>query len=109
MAPAHAMSTGLGIESEGLEVPDSELPPWEESKIKKFPMVSLFSSAIKAYEMRVYFILFLIIYSFGKTLSRASSIFRFIHAAFVFCMWLLYRRTSLKVQRFTQMVPQSQI
>jgi xanthine dioxygenase len=40
MAPARALSTGLGIESEGLELPLSELPPWEESRIKIFPVVS---------------------------------------------------------------------
>lgn len=39
MAPAHAMPTGLGIESEGLELPPSEIPAWEESKIKVFPIV----------------------------------------------------------------------
>ena len=39
MAPAHAMSTGLGIESEGLEMPIEELPEWEESKLKIYPMV----------------------------------------------------------------------
>ncbi|KZS93511.1 Clavaminate synthase-like protein [Sistotremastrum niveocremeum HHB9708] len=39
MAPAHALSTGLGIESEGLEVPLNELPAWEESKVKTFPML----------------------------------------------------------------------
>ncbi|KAG8904771.1 hypothetical protein FRB99_001203 [Tulasnella sp. 403] len=39
MAPAHAMSTGLGIESEGLELPLEELPEWEESKIKTFPIL----------------------------------------------------------------------
>ncbi|KAG8946244.1 hypothetical protein FRC04_011990 [Tulasnella sp. 424] len=38
MAPAHAMSTGLGIETEGLELPLEELPPWEEEKIKVFPI-----------------------------------------------------------------------
>ena len=41
MAPAHAMSTGLGIETEGLELPLNELPPWEEEKIKVYPVVSL--------------------------------------------------------------------
>lgn len=40
MAPARALSTGLGIECEGRELPLDELPPWEESKIKVFPMVS---------------------------------------------------------------------
>ncbi|KAJ6511773.1 Clavaminate synthase-like protein [Mycena vulgaris] len=39
MAPAHAKSTGLGIESEGLEMDLSELPPWEESKQKVFPVL----------------------------------------------------------------------
>ncbi|OBZ68541.1 hypothetical protein A0H81_11536 [Grifola frondosa] len=39
MAPAHALSTGLGIESEGLEMSLNELPPWEESKIKTFPIL----------------------------------------------------------------------
>lgn len=39
MAPAHALSTGLGIVSEGLELPLNELPAWDESKIKTFPMV----------------------------------------------------------------------
>ena len=39
MAPAHALSTGLGIMSEGLEMPDGELPPWEEKKIKVYPIV----------------------------------------------------------------------
>lgn len=34
MAPAHALSNGLGIEVEGLEKPFDQLPPWEESKLK---------------------------------------------------------------------------
>lgn len=42
MAPAHALSTGLGIESEGLELPLEELPPWEESRIKTLPVVSTY-------------------------------------------------------------------
>lgn len=37
---AHALPTGLGIESEGLELPDDELPAWEESRLKTFPIVS---------------------------------------------------------------------
>ncbi len=40
MGPAHALSTGLGIETEGLEVPLNELPHWEQEKIKVFPLVS---------------------------------------------------------------------
>jgi len=39
MAPAKAMSTGLGIESDGLELPLDELPPWDESRIKILPML----------------------------------------------------------------------
>ncbi|KAJ3782696.1 taurine catabolism dioxygenase [Lentinula aff. detonsa] len=39
MAPAHAMPTGLGIESEGLELPLSELPHWEEERRKVLPVV----------------------------------------------------------------------
>ncbi|KZP22160.1 Clavaminate synthase-like protein [Athelia psychrophila] len=38
MAPAHAHSTGLGMETEGLELPYNELPPWEESKVVTLPM-----------------------------------------------------------------------
>ncbi|KDR85864.1 hypothetical protein GALMADRAFT_132503 [Galerina marginata CBS 339.88] len=39
MAPAHALPTGLGIEVEGLELPLEELPPWEEGKVKTFPVL----------------------------------------------------------------------
>lgn len=39
MSKAHALPTGLGIEHEGLELPSEELPAWEESKIKVYPMV----------------------------------------------------------------------
>ncbi|KAG6380699.1 Clavaminate synthase-like protein [Boletus reticuloceps] len=39
MAPARAMPTGLGIETEGLELSMAELPDWEESKVKTFPML----------------------------------------------------------------------
>ncbi|KIY50424.1 Clavaminate synthase-like protein [Fistulina hepatica ATCC 64428] len=39
MAPARAMPTGLGIECEGLELPLSELPYWEEAKQKILPVV----------------------------------------------------------------------
>ena len=41
MSPSHAMPTGLGIEVEGLELPSDDLPPWEESKIKTLPIVSI--------------------------------------------------------------------
>jgi hypothetical protein len=40
MSKAHALPTGLGIENEGLELPLEELPEWEESKIKTYPIVS---------------------------------------------------------------------
>jgi hypothetical protein len=42
MAAAHAMPTGLGIESEGIELPLDSLPPWEESKIIVFPVVCMY-------------------------------------------------------------------
>ncbi|RPD77146.1 Clavaminate synthase-like protein [Lentinus tigrinus ALCF2SS1-7] len=39
MAPAHALPTGLGIMSEGPEMPDDELPPWEEKLVKVYPIL----------------------------------------------------------------------
>lgn len=39
MAPSHALPTGLGIESEELELPLGELPPWEEKRRKILPVV----------------------------------------------------------------------
>jgi alpha-ketoglutarate-dependent taurine dioxygenase len=39
MSPAKSLPTGLGMYSEGLELPYSELPPVEEDKIKILPMV----------------------------------------------------------------------
>jgi xanthine dioxygenase len=38
MSQAKSMSDGLGLNSEGLELPASELPPIDESKIKILPM-----------------------------------------------------------------------
>jgi hypothetical protein len=40
MAPARAVPTGLGIESDGLEMSLDGLPAWEESRLKILPMVS---------------------------------------------------------------------
>lgn len=39
MAPAHAMPTGLGIETEGLELKPDDVPKWDESKVKRLPML----------------------------------------------------------------------
>jgi hypothetical protein len=39
MGPAHAKSTGLGLECEGLEMELGALPPWEEAKRKTLPVV----------------------------------------------------------------------
>ncbi|KAL4806822.1 taurine catabolism dioxygenase [Aspergillus unguis] len=39
MSPAHSKPTGLGLYSENLELPDSELPPIEKEKIQILPMV----------------------------------------------------------------------
>jgi hypothetical protein len=41
MSQAKAKSTGLGIENDGKELPKEQLPPFEESKIKVFPVVSI--------------------------------------------------------------------
>ncbi|GAA98521.1 uncharacterized protein L969DRAFT_50251 [Mixia osmundae IAM 14324] len=38
MAPAKSNSTGLGIVSDGKELSKDDLPAWESSKIKEFPM-----------------------------------------------------------------------
>lgn len=43
MTPAKALPTGLGIECDGLELTAEELPEWEESKVKIFPLVSSYS------------------------------------------------------------------
>lgn len=39
ISPARATSDGLTMVSEGKEMPLDELPPWEESKVKKLPLV----------------------------------------------------------------------
>lgn len=39
MSSAHALSTGLGLHSEGLELPETELPPIDKKKVMIFPMV----------------------------------------------------------------------
>lgn len=38
MSPAHSRSNGLGLHSEDLELPDSDLPPIDPTKIMVFPM-----------------------------------------------------------------------
>ena len=38
MSPARSRSTGLGLHSEGLELPESDLPAIDEKKIMIFPM-----------------------------------------------------------------------
>jgi hypothetical protein len=39
MSKAHAKSTGLGIEDEGLELPFDQLPEWTNEKVKTLPAV----------------------------------------------------------------------
>lgn len=39
MSKSHALPTGLGIESESLELPLESLPEWEDSKVKVYPVV----------------------------------------------------------------------
>ena len=41
MSPAKAKSTGLEVESDNLEMSFDDLPPWEKSRRKTFPVVSL--------------------------------------------------------------------
>ena len=43
MAAANAFPTGLGMMSEDLEAPLEELPEWEESRLKIFPVVCVVS------------------------------------------------------------------
>jgi hypothetical protein len=45
MSQAKAKCTGLGIENEGKELPKDQLPAFEESKIKIFPVVSIIFSS----------------------------------------------------------------
>ncbi len=39
MSGARARPTGLGLETEGLEMPLDKLPPWEEKEVKTLPML----------------------------------------------------------------------
>lgn len=39
MGPAASRSTGLGLESEGKEMPLDELPEWKEGLVKTLPLV----------------------------------------------------------------------
>jgi hypothetical protein len=39
MAKARAVSTGLGLVSEGRERTFDELPTWDEAKVKTYPLV----------------------------------------------------------------------
>lgn len=42
MSSTHVLPTGLGIESEGLEVPLSKLPEWDDARCKTLPVVGVF-------------------------------------------------------------------
>jgi hypothetical protein len=79
MAPARALPTGLGIVSEGLELPLEDLPPWEKEKIKILPMVQAASQPqICPLTDRHYC-------RFGRTRSLASFTSKFILVEFVYC------------------------
>jgi xanthine dioxygenase len=84
MAPAHAMPTGLGIESEGLELPPSEIPAWEESKIKVFPMVRRRLAAYTTHILKHYWPMRGS--RLGRTRLRATCTSKFIHVAFKCCI-----------------------
>lgn len=45
MSKAHAHSTGLGLEIEGLEKTDEELGEWSEDKVKIYPFVRALPSS----------------------------------------------------------------
>lgn len=74
MAPARALPTGLGIETEGLELSLGDLPSWEESKVKILPMVSVLLSLL-LWESLLTFS-----NSSGKIQSLATYTSRYTHA-----------------------------
>ncbi|TFY83803.1 hypothetical protein EWM64_g222 [Hericium alpestre] len=39
MSTAGAVPTGLGLESDGLEMPYEKLPPWDEASVKTYPVL----------------------------------------------------------------------
>lgn len=86
MAPAHALSTGLGIMSEGLEMSYDELPPWEESKIKVLPMVRRITYLSRPWRTLTCTV------SCGRTLSRASCTSRCTPAVLRSCLSTRFRR-----------------
>lgn len=97
MAPSHAMSTGLGIESEGLELPLYELPPWEESRQKILPIVSsllpsFFSIIADSLDR----------FSYGKTQSQATSISKYTHAGSQNSSSTLFRRVPVAKEPYIQ-------
>lgn len=75
MAPARSRSTGLGLETEGLELKFDDLPAWEESKTKAYPMVCGLLALALSYTHMVFNVC---ICRFGKILSRAVYISKFI-------------------------------
>jgi xanthine dioxygenase len=82
MAPARAKSTGLGIETEGLEMPLNELPPWEESKIKISPLVRLIYTEMVEVNLMV-------LYSSGRTLLPRICTSKCIRVVCMKCLWTL--------------------
>jgi hypothetical protein len=79
MATARALPTGLGIESEGRETPLTDLPPWQESKIKTFPVVRPSFEVLPQHNTHMFHSL-LNTSSFGRTLSQENCISRCIPA-----------------------------
>ena len=103
MAPARALPTGLGIETDGLELPMSELPDWEESKVKTFPVVSRFTSERVGITEGQHSD------SCGKTRLRGTSTSKFTLAAFRNSSSTLFQQAQNAVGPCTQMGHTSRI
>jgi hypothetical protein len=80
MSKAHALPTGLGIENEGLELPLEELPEWEESKIKLYPIVSGTMARYSSSSLSSLVPVCKPDASVGRTQSRDNCTFKSIHA-----------------------------
>ena len=109
MATAHAMPNGLGMETEGLETPLDKMPPWEESKVKVYPLVS---GVIRIECTK--FDPDLLTHSFGETLSLATCIFKYTLVGFRSFLSILFPKgpgervpcilTALILQTYRQCV-----
>ena len=98
MAPARALSTGLGIETEGLEVPLNELTHWEQEKIKVFPLVRRDSVGASIDVTKIF------THRRGRTLLRGILLLRSILAACWSYLLIHYRKAPSERVLCIQMV-----